>query len=161
MKVVTAFGFIVLAMIFGTILPGFSAVPQRPEQTEFNSHVVPGAELMVTTNGEMQMSSPFCTTVESLQEIWGHNESDNPHCESLMTGSRVTLLAKTNQYAIDDPTQPIVPYGNDAHLIAKVRLVKPIPSLGLLVEHPLTVRVGQTGYMMIDDLDYPSRVHLK
>jgi hypothetical protein len=133
---------------------GADDVPQTPDQIAFNSHVRPGSILVVAKgpNGNGTVSS-FCMSIPSLKRKWaqkmsGQDESADSECASLWTGSKVKILLKTNAYAIDDPSLPASPYGNDAHLIVDVVV------LSVTVGHGENVAqlVGKAGYMLVDDL---------
>jgi hypothetical protein len=128
-----------------------SQVPQRPDQRAFNARVHSGTILMVAAGPTgSSMPTPFCTGILSLKQIWKQSGRDL-ECSTLWTGSRVKVLEKTRAYTVDDPTQPVEPYTNDAHLVIEV-MVLSVKSAGVKDAARL---VGKTGYVVVDDLDWP------
>jgi hypothetical protein len=124
-------------------------VPQRPDQIAFNARVTPGSILVVadTPSGE-STTMPLCTDIPSLKALWAQEmsgeDATEPNCAGVPSGSRVQVLRKTIGYAVDNPSQPAEPYGNDAHLIVEVKVVSAASAL-----------VGRRGYMLVDDLEWP------
>jgi hypothetical protein len=136
---------------------GADDVPQTTDQIAFNNHVLPGTILVVAKgpNGDSTTSS-FCTSIPSLKRQWaqkmsGQDESADSECMGLHTGSTVKILLKTKAYAIDDPSLPASPYGNDAHLIVAVAVLSAAGRGGNAVQ-----LVGKKGYMLVDDLVWPT-----
>lgn len=132
--------------------------PQRPDQITFNARVTPGAVLVVAESltGE-STSAPFCAAIPSLRTVWaremgGQDVAATTTCSDLPSGSKVKVVRKTSAYAIDDPSQPPDPYGNDAHLIIEAVVVSIPPAAGA---DPKTL-VGRTGYMIVDTLVWPA-----
>jgi hypothetical protein len=125
-------------------------VPQRPDQIAFNARVTPGSILVVadTSSGE-STTMPLCTDIPGLKALWAQEmsgeDATEPNCAGVPSGSRVQVLRKTIAYAVDNPSQPAEPYGNDAHLIVEVKIVSAAPPL-----------VGRRGYMLVDDLEWPA-----
>jgi hypothetical protein len=132
-------------------------VPQRPDQIAFNLRVMPGSVLVVaeTPSGEAT-SSPLCSAIPSLKTIWAEamagQDAADPNCVGVPSGSRVEVLSKTIAYAVDDPSLPAEPYGNDAHLILEVVLLSAARAPGAASER----LVGRKGYMLADDLAWPA-----
>lgn len=146
-----------LIVTLGAAAAGADTVPQRPSQIAFNARVAPGSVLVVadTPTGDAT-SSPLCADILVLKTRWAHEMSGQdvaatPDCAGVPSGSRVKVLRKTYAYAVDDPTQEVVPYGNDAHLIVEV-LVLSVPA----APEPPGKLVGRRGYMMVDDLEWPA-----
>lgn len=153
MKVIYAVILVTICLLTSALA---DTVPQRPEQIEFNKHVISGSVLVVANgvgNVASGLMAPFCKTISSIQEIWGQNESDNPNCSFLWSGSKIKIMMITNAYTIDDPSQPVTPFGNDAHLIVKVEVLTASPLIG----YDTKALIGKLGYMMIDDLVWPSQ----
>jgi hypothetical protein len=136
------------------------AVPQRPDQTAFNARVIPGSVLVVaeTPSGE-STSMPLCTDIPSLKAVWAQEMSGqdmtDPNCAEVPSGSRVQILRKTIAYAVDNPAQPAEPYGNDAHLIVEVKVVS-VMSVAPAGAGNAGRLVGRRGYMLVDDLEFPT-----
>jgi hypothetical protein len=132
--------------------------PQRPDQISFNARVTPGTVLVVAeslTGGTT--SVPFCTAIPSLKTVWaqemgGQDVAVPATCSDLPSGSRVKVLRKTSVYAIDDPSQPADPYGNDAHLIIETVVLSVPPAAGGSAK----TLVGRTGYLIVDSLEWPA-----
>jgi hypothetical protein len=136
---------------------GADDVPQTADQIAFNNHVLPGTILVVAQgpNGDSTVSS-FCMSIPSLKRQWaqkmsGQDEGADSECMSLHTGSKVKILLKTKTYAIDDPSLPASPYGNDAHLIVEVAVLSATGRGGNAPQ-----LVGNKGYMLVDDLVWPT-----
>jgi hypothetical protein len=133
-------------------------VPQRPSQIAFNARVVLGSVLVVADGPTGNPSSSFlCTNTSALKEVWAQQMSGNDvdatsTCPGLPSGSRVKVVHKTRLYAIDDPTQPVTPYTNDAHLIVEVLVLSVPRNAG---SHVSTL-AGRTGWMIVDDLAWPA-----
>jgi len=135
---------------------GADAVPQRPSQIAFNARVGVGTELVVADSATGGVtSSPLCTTMPSLKAIWAQamagQDVATADCAGLPSASRVRVLRKTRAYTVDDPSQDVAPYGNDAHLIVEVRVLSVPPATGPSARD----LVGRTGYMVVDDLAWP------
>jgi manganese/iron transport system permease protein len=125
-------------------------LPQRPDQLAFNARVRSGVILVVAPSPTgSRTATPFCTDMVSLRLIWRQNE-DGSGCLALWTGSRVRILEKTRAYAVDDPTLPIEPYTNDAHLLASVLILSAKDRAG----KDAPALAGKTGYVVLDDLDW-------
>ena len=124
--------------------------PQRPDQIAFNVRVTPGSVLVVAeslTGGTT--SVPFCTAIPSLKTVWaqemgGQDVTATATCSDLPSGSRVKVVRKTSAYAIDDPSQPADPYGNDAHLIIETVVLSVPPAAGANAK----TLVGRTGWTL-------------
>lgn len=145
-----------LALALGPLrIAGAETPQQRPDQLAFNARVTPGSVLVVaeTPNGD-STSSPLCTDIPSLKSLWAQEmsgrDATDPNCTGVPSGSRVQVLRKTLAYAVDDPSQPIEPYGNDAHLIVEAQVVTVASSAS-----DTRSRVGRRGYMLVDDLVWP------
>ena len=135
-------------------------VPQRPDQIAFNARVMPGSILAVAdTPSDESTSMPLCTDIPSLKAVWAQEmsgqDTTNPNCAEVPSGSRVRILRKTIAYAVDNPSQPPEPYGNDAHLIVEVQLVS-VMSVAPAGAGNAGHIVGRRGYMLVDDLEWPA-----
>jgi len=132
--------------------------PQRPDQISFNARVTPGSVLVVAnslTGGTT--SVPFCTAIPSLKTVWaqemgGQDVTATATCSELPSGSKVKVVRKTSAYAIDDPSQPADPYGNDAHLIIESVVLSVPPAAGGNAK----TLVGRAGYLIVDTLVWPT-----
>lgn len=134
-------------------------VPQRPDQIAFNARVIPGSVLVVaeTPSGE-STSMLLCADIPSLKAVWvqemlGQDVTD-PNCAGVPSGSRVQIVRKTTAYAVDNPSQPVEPYGNDAHLIVEVQVVS-VTSVAPADANAGHL-MGRRGYMLVDDLEFPA-----
>ncbi len=156
-----AAGFLAALVLALTLAVGARAdevPPQRPDQIAFNARVTPGSVLVVAeslTGGTT--SAPFCTAIPSLKTVWaqemeGQEVAATTTCSDLPSGSKVKVVRKTSAYAIDDPSQPADPYGNDAHLIIETLVVSVPPAGGANTK----TLVGRTGYMIVDNLGWPA-----
>lgn len=136
------------------------AVPQRPDQIAFNARVIPGSVLVVaeTPSGE-STSMPLCPDIPSLKAVWAQEMAGqdviDPNCAQVPSGSRVQIVRKTVAYAVDNPSQPAEPYGNDAHLIVEVQVVS-VTSVAPVGAVNAGRLVGRRGYMLVDDLEFPA-----
>jgi len=132
-------------------------MPQRPDQIAFNARATPGSVLVVPPGPTGDRATAlFCGAIPSLKETWqlersGQGPRGASDCQRLSTGSSVKLLRQTRDYIIDDPSLPAAPYENDAYRIVQVEVLSAITGGGAAA-HSL---LGATGYMLIDDLEWP------
>ena len=72
---------------------------------------------------------------------------------------RVKVLAKTNEFTIDDPEQPVTAdWWYPARRIAKVQIIaasKSFYDFNGEDDLPLSKMIGKVGYMILDDLVFP------
>jgi hypothetical protein len=135
-------------------------VPQRPDQIAFNARVIPGAILVVadTPSGESTTMS-LCTDIPTLKTVWAQEMSGqdvtDSNCVQVPSGSRVQIFRKTIAYAVDNPSQPAEPYGNDAHLIVEVKVMSVMTAAPGSAGNAGRL-VGRRGYMLLDDLEFPA-----
>jgi len=147
-----------LAVAFGAAAAAAAdQVPQRPDQIAFNARVIPGSVLVVPVGptGD-RMTALFCGAIPSLKQTWqlqrtGQSPRPASDCERLSTGSTVKILQQTREYVIDDPSLPVTPYENDAYRIVHVEVLSAVTASGANAQS----LVGATGYMLIDDLEWP------
>jgi len=132
-------------------------MPQRPDQIAFNARAVPGSVLVVPAGPTgARTASLLCGAIPSLKQTWQLlRTGQDPHgagdCHALSTGSIVKLLRQTGDYVIDDPSLPAAPYENDAYRIVRVQVLSALNAAGA----PARSLVNVTGYMLIDDLEWP------
>ena len=140
--------------------------PQGPDQIAFDRSVVPGSILWV---GHMTL---LRATIAALQHVNPRQLVEHgkvPTGTRFWTGTaaffepdpklRVKVLAKTNEFTIDVPEEPVTPDSwNPARRIAKVQVIAASISFwdsNGNDELHVSKAIGKIGYMILDDLAFP------